>query len=253
MKKISVVMATNNGSRFIEKALDSVISQNYPDFEIIVVDDGSTDDTRWVIGGMQRKDYRVQYYQTENQGPGLARNLGVLKAVGEYVAFIDDDDIWDDKDKLKKQASFLDKHKDCVIAGSSETKIIDGLGRHIKDFSLPHNDEEIRKKILLKNCFINSSVMFRKKAFERVKGFKNMRLAEDYDLWLRMGRMGKFANIDTGVSYRIHASNASSKKKLEMYRTVLSLVKKYRNDYPRFPLAYLKARLRILHFYIFKK
>ena len=92
--------------------------------------------------------------------------------------------------------------------------------------------------------------MFKKVAFEKTTTFKNMRLAEDYDVWLQLGLQGKLANIDCPISYRQRQLSVSWQKKLEMYKAILKIIKTYRREYPRYWLGLLKGWGRIIHFWI---
>jgi glycosyltransferase involved in cell wall biosynthesis len=106
MPRVSVVLPVYNGERFIGEAIQSVLDQTFHDFELVVVDDGSTDNTETIVRQLKGP---IIYHRQENQGAGIARNLGVAFAQGEWIAFIDADDIWDTQ-KLSTQFEYLEKH-----------------------------------------------------------------------------------------------------------------------------------------------
>jgi len=107
---ISIIVPTYNRQNLIKDAIQSVVKQTYKDWELIIVDDGSTDNTKSIVSEYTKKDSRIRYFYKKNGGQGSARNLGVLESKGEYVAFLDSDDEWLE-DKLEKQISFLEKNK----------------------------------------------------------------------------------------------------------------------------------------------
>lgn len=119
MPKVSVVIPVFNGERFIKDAIDSVLAQTFKDLEVIVADDGSTDGTQGVVQGIAGK---VIYKRQANAGPVAARNLGVAHSSGEYVAFLDHDDLWY-PDKLEKQVAILDRHADIGLTCSEVDNI----------------------------------------------------------------------------------------------------------------------------------
>ena len=111
-KKVSIIVPTFNREKHLDTALRSVFNQTFVDFEVIVVDDGSTDGTEAVVEQYQGfYPEKVRYFYQSNRGPGSARNLGIQKAVGEYIAFLDSDDVWDSR-KLGHQVSFLEENPD---------------------------------------------------------------------------------------------------------------------------------------------
>lgn len=250
---ISVVLATRNGSKWLDRALGSVLSQTEMDIELIVVNDASTDNTGQKAKEWALKDSRIRVIElTENVGPGKARDRGIREAKGDYIALIDDDDFWISKDKLTLQKKYLNEHKECVIVGAYQTQLVDENEKILKYYYNPKTDAEIRQSILIKNKFVTSSVLFRKDAYMKVGGFAPLYLAEDYDLWLRIGLIGTFANI-TGAdtTYTVRESSASKKRKHELYRSILNIVWKNKNKYPNafLGLTYSVGRVLISFFF----
>jgi glycosyltransferase involved in cell wall biosynthesis len=246
--KISVIMAAYNSEKFIEKTINSILNQTYKDFELIVVNDGSNDSTAEIVTRLATKDPRITLLQKENGGTSSARNAGIDKSTGEYLAFIDADDVWDDVTKLEKQHAFLSTNIDYVLVGCSRVKLINSEDTLIKYFYLPKTDKEIRKAFLRKNCFIASTVMTRKEPVNSFAGFNNdYAIVEDYDLWLKIGTKGKMANLDSfTASYRVYNVSKSSSNRLKEYQEILKTVKEHRHDYPGFWIGYIKGELRIV-------
>ena len=249
LPSLSIILPTYNGSRFIAQAIDSVQKQTFPDWELIVIDDGSTDDTAHIIQTYVQNDPRITIIKQVNAGQGAARKNGIARAQGAYIALIDDDDIWQNPLKLENQMAFLFKHPDHVLVGSAKTELIDEDGKHIAWYENPQSDEDIRNHMLLKNCFITSSVVFSKAAYEAVGGFSDMRLSEDYELWLRMGKEGKLVNVDRAdVAYRVRRSSSSASRRLKLCANTLTLIVRNRKKYPHFLRAYTKGILRFPYY-----
>ena len=115
MKTVSVIIPAYNAENFISKAIESVLSQTFQDFEILVIDDGSTDQTKEVVAQyVCQFSEKVQYYYQTNKGPAAARNFGIAKAGGDFVSFLDSDDVWFDH-KLEEQIRFFDAHPHYVM------------------------------------------------------------------------------------------------------------------------------------------
>ncbi len=262
---ISVVLATKNGSKYIIRALDSVLKQVDVDLEIIVVSDGSTDETVAIVRDYMAEHGMVPFRLIElsqNIGPGLARNLAILggeaegktypECSGEYVAIIDDDDMWLNEQKLKNQLALLESDRGLALVGSQKTEFIREDGTHIYWLNNETDPEAIRISMLLQNPVVSSSVLFRKDIFKNLGGYKKMHLAEDYDLWLRIGQIGKISNAaDAEVKYTIRAGSASKEKRLAMAKIFIKLIFEYRNSYPGFLKAIIKAYLRTISDFIF--
>ena len=179
---ISVVIPTYNRVTFLKDAIDSVLAQTFLDFELIVVDDGSTDDTPKLLSSYNNK---VRVITQTNQGPSAARNRGIETAKGEWIAFLDSDDVWK-PDKLKKQAQFITDNPGTKICQTEEVWIRNGKRVN------PRKKHEMHSGWIYEQCLPRcivspSSVMIHKDVFEKVGLFDETMLAcEDYDLWLRV-------------------------------------------------------------------
>ena len=246
--KVSVILPTHNGSKYISKAIESVLSQSLEDLELIIIDDGSTDRTSEVVKEFTKKDKRIVFENNkENLGIQKTLNKGIQMARGEYVARIDDDDEWVYLDKLEEQTAFLDRHGNYVLVGTGVI-VVDEDRKELFRFMQPETDAEIRDKMLLKSCFTHSTVMFRKDTALEIGGYSEEEGAlhvEDYDLWLRLGVVGKLYNLrQYGIKFMLREGAISSKYKLEQFRKNVKLVVKYRKHYPNFSRSFLFANLR---------
>jgi len=183
MPKVSVIIPTYNRLPMVREAVDSVLAQDFEDFELIVVDDGSTDGTSEVI-----KQYggRVKLLQhSENRGVSTARNRGILQAKGKYLAFLDSDDLWV-KGKLKIQVAFLDDNPQYPLCYTDEIWIRRGKRVNPKRIHAKYSGWIFEKCLPL--CTISpSSAVMRKILFSKVGLFDEaLPVCEDYDFWLRV-------------------------------------------------------------------
>ena len=253
--KVSVIIATFNRESFIAECIESVSKQTFKDWEAIIIDDASTDNTENVVKKYIDADPRIRYYKSQtNQGISRARNKGLKLAKGIYIAALDSDDIWLDEDKLKNQVEFLDTNKDYALIGGGII-YIDKDSKPIKKTLFPIYDSLIRNIILQYNPFPHSTVLYRKDVALEVGGYteepiKSIRWnvsCEDYDLWLKIGIKHKFTNTPKAIAgYRVHGGNIARKKRLVIAAVVLELVKKYAKYYKRSYIGIIKAYLRLL-------
>jgi glycosyltransferase involved in cell wall biosynthesis len=199
---ISVILPIHNSEKYLREAIDSVFKQNYTPIELIAIDDGSTDGSSQII-----KDHtgNIQYYYQTNQGPAAARNLGIQKANGEFVTFIDGDDLWPD-DKLKNQMGCFEKFP--------ETEIVQGLVKRV-DILQPDGYAENNGEDQL---FIHSNLgamLIRRTVFDKIGLFdKTLTYHSDTDFWFRARESGIKIMVDKRVAliYRIHGQNHTSGK-----------------------------------------
>lgn len=248
MVRVSILLPTYNGASYIREAIDSVLNQSYHDWELIVTDDASTDNTGEIVREYVAKDARVRYERNEKnlRLPGNL-NKGLSLAHGEYIARIDEDDVWSDVDKLKKQTTFLDAHPDCVLIGTG-FRMVDEQGVHLRDVIPFADDARLRSSILSHNPFGHSTVLFRKAAVVELGGYDtDIRYGEDYDLWLRLGQKGSFAAIPE-ICMRYLARNGMSQKwtKWKQVRFHMGLLRRYGREYPGLMKALLRLFVYIL-------
>lgn len=230
-------MPVYNGSRYLGQAVDSVLNQTFSDFEFIIIDDASTDKSAEIIDEYAKKDQRVRVIKNErNLGIAKSLNKGLRESHGEYIARIDDDDIWSDKEKLRKQAGYLGQNPDCALVGTAMI-CVDADSQEIGRVQFATQDQKIREKILLANQFSHPSVLIRKKYLDE-SGFyseeKKYQHIEDYELWLRLGKKYKLANLpDYCLKYRINPQGISLKNQFRQRLAGLKLSTEYSKYYPR--------------------
>lgn len=204
MPKVSVIIPTHNRSELLRVAIQSVLNQTFEDFEIVVVDDASNDDTEDVVKGIG--DNRIEYIRHEtNRGEGGTRNTGVKNSKGEYIAFLDDDDEWLPA-KLQKQVAILD-HSSKEVGGVYCGWInFDGTTGRILCRKLASKRGNIFPELLYEFNILPSSLMFRKACFEKVGWFdESISSGLDHDMWLRIAKEFQIECIEEVLAkYRIH-------------------------------------------------
>ena len=194
MAKVSVLIPTYNRRAYVQEAIDSVLAQTYENFEIIVVDDGSTDGTGEAL--RERYGDRIQHVWQENAGESVARNRGAEMARGEYIGLLDSDDLWL-PEKLAEQIVLLDGNPDLVLV-FSQARLIDQAGNLVDapptNHDLQSADLEPDRMYVANSIHTGgSSVVMRRDVFCRSGGFDpTIRFGEDWDLWLRLVRTGSF-------------------------------------------------------------
>lgn len=242
MPKVSVIMSVYNCEKFLAQTIESVLNQSFLDFEFIIIDDCSTDSSKKIIENFQLKDKRIRFFANK-QNLGLTKNLnfGISVSIGEFIARVDGDDYWVDADKLQKQVSFLQNNPKVGLLGSY-ANMLDSAGKMKYVFRPPVSNISIRKQILIRNCFIHSSVMCRRQSILSSKGYsENEAYIEDYGLWLRIGQKFEMANLpEIMVNYRINLSGITQTRRIEQMERIFCLIKKYRNFYPNYWFAVLK-------------
>jgi len=217
--KVSVVIPTYNHARYVTWAVDSVLRQNYPNCEVIVIDDGSTDTTAQLL-----KAYgsRISYFYQENGGTSKALNHGLQRATGKYICWLSADDLFL-KGKIEKQVQLMESNPQVGFCYTSFVVIDEnGLRKYAADsYFFPTRQEMVVN--LYRGCFINgSSVMMRKEALEKVGNFdEGLPQAHDYDLWFRFLRHYPAGFIrEPLIAYRWHGENMSSQPDYECIRIV---------------------------------
>lgn len=221
---VSVIVTTYNRVSLLAETINSILSQTYSDFELIIVDNMSEDGTREYIGGMT--DARIHYFRNSNNGIiAVNRNFGIRHAKGRYVAFCDDDDLWL-PDKLNQQVSLLEMNLGVALCYTHAESFIGD-----RTLTLRMNRNVYRNhffELLRGNYIPNSSVLVRRKIFKEL-GFltEDPLLREDYEMWLRIARCYRFMGVDASlIRYRIHPSNVAgnrAKETLRAIRTVTSV------------------------------
>ncbi|MFA6427549.1 MAG: glycosyltransferase [Candidatus Magasanikbacteria bacterium] len=231
MFKVSVIMSVYNGARYLADAIDSILNQTYTDFEFIIINDGSTDNTAGILESYTAVDNRVRVLVNSSRlGLTLSLNKAIREARGVYIARMDADDI-SNKNRIAEQLNFFGQYSDVAVLGTS-ARIINENGKEIGIKSVLTGHKDIVKKMLFNNQFIHGSLMIKKSVFDDVgfydETFKN---SQDYELLLRAARKYTVANLDKKLIYRReHIQNISLSSKRQQYDAIRArwrAVKKY--------------------------
>ena len=213
---VSVIIPTYNRGWIIKEAIDSVLEQAFTDFELIVVDDGSDDNTADILHGFGND---IQVIRQSNRGVSAARNRGIRAAVGRWIAFLDSDDLWLPQ-KLLRQVDFFAAHTDAMICQTQEKWIRKGV--RVNPKARHHKFSGLIFERSLELCLVSpSAVMIRKDLFDDVGLFdESLPACEDYDLWLRISCRFPVYLIDTPLIIKRggHADQLSRAAGLDKYR-----------------------------------
>ncbi|WP_081733756.1 glycosyltransferase family 2 protein [Methylomonas sp. 11b] len=193
---ISAIMAVYNTERYLTEAIQSILSQSFTDFELVIVDDGSTDGSPEILRNLAQQDSRIKLITQVNAGIGAATQRGIVESQGEYIAIMDSDDI-SLPDRLKLQKQFLDQHPDIDAVGS-QWRMLHADGRDIGIDTHPTDSERISVLMYAFFSLHHPTTMIRRHALEKVGGYSVDRscLVPDYDLFMRMQLAGcRFANL----------------------------------------------------------
>jgi glycosyltransferase involved in cell wall biosynthesis len=237
---VSIVTAAWTRAQYIGIGIQSAIDQTFQDWELIIVDDGSPDNTAQVVAEWQKRDKRIKYIRLEHVGRiAVVSNAGLRAAQGEFVAILDDDDYWIDNRKLEKQVNFLRSHPDYIACGGW-FKIINGEGDNIGQAQKPETDEAIRKVMLTANGIANSTSMFRREPAGLYD--ESMPQFADWEFYLRLGKQGKLYNFpEYFLAYRMWRKGSSFVNQRANARTALTIFWMYRRDYPGVLRAFVIA------------
>ncbi|MBE9012338.1 glycosyltransferase [Pseudanabaenaceae cyanobacterium LEGE 13415] len=205
---ISVVIPAYNAEKTIQETIESVLNQTFENFEVIVINDGATDQTLEIIQSIQ--DPRIQVFSYANAGKSIARNRGIELSKGNYLAFLDADDLWT-PDKLKQQWQALQDHPDASVA-YSWTYFINENGKVLFSGTKYGNDSNIYHKLLVRNCLESgSNILVKRSAIAQISHFDpTLAKAEDWDFYLRLASQFKFVCVPKyQILYRVHEGSSS--------------------------------------------
>lgn len=244
--KVSIITPTYNSRKFISETIDSILSQSYTNWELLITDDCSTDDTVEIVKKYQKKDDRVKLYVLEkNGGAGVARNNSIGKATGRFIAFCDSDDVWK-KNKLRKQVAFMLKTQ-CNLSFSSYD-IVDESGNpkgRVKALG------KVTYKIMLRNNYIGClTAVYDTQKIGKVY-MPTIRKRQDWALWLKVLRKGKVAyGLEESLAVYRDRSNSISTNKLEMLKYNWSIYK----DVEKFSFIHsVWLMVQFIVYYLLKK
>lgn len=239
MPKVSVVIPAYNAIAYLPETIESVLKQTFTDFEVLIVNDGSSDNiVEWAAGV---KDSRVRLISQANQGVSAARNTGIAQAQGEYIAFLDADDLWEPT-KLEKQVCRLDDNPAIGLV-YTWTALIDPAGKLTGTVFCYEAEGNVWETILVHDIVCNgSSAMVRRSCFEVAGVFDpNLSSAADFDMWTRIAAHYPFAVVKELLVHYRKAPNTMSKNRQKMIQDFrLTLEKRYQSV----PLEFLYLRNR---------
>lgn len=249
----SVIVPAYNKGEMLGNTISSVLAQKFADYEMIIVDDGSTDNTAEIVRAF--KDPRIRYYYQPNSGlPAAARNNGIKYSRGRYIAFLDADDVWY-SDKLRRCYDVFNKYSDADLVCHDEL-IRNVSGTVIKKVSYgPYIPEMFRRLLFKGNCLSPSAVVVKQEALINdgpiFREYPEFFAAEDYDLWLRLSKKHKFYFIaETLGEYLLHDKNISSGEE-RYYNNQIAVVGKNFEEYmEKRALDRLLVNLRISKMYL---
>ena len=218
--KISVIMPAYNAEKYISEAIESILNQTFTDFEFIIINDGSKDDTAKIVKDYAEKDKRIKFIDNkENQGIVVVLNQGLSLACGEYIARMDSDDI-SHQDRFEKQVAYMDTHSECGVLstayhmfGSADKTVI--------------HPEYVGLLTLAKGCYVaHPAVMVRKNILDKYElaYSQDFKFVEDYELWSRVIMFTEIHNLtEVLLEYRWHGGNISiehSKRQSELTKRI---------------------------------
>lgn len=219
--RVSVLMPVYNAEPYLAEAVESILGQTFPDFELLAVNDGSTDGSLDTLRRFEARDARVRVISRPNTGYLVALNEMLGVARGEYVARMDADDV-SLRDRLQRQVRALDSDPGLACVGGA-CEMIDAAGRRLVDLSMPVRDEEIQRACLEGHTAIcHPAATMRRAHVQAVGGYDPaMYTAEDLDLWLKLGERGRLANLpEVVLRYRLHPGSVSEQRRGEQRDTM---------------------------------
>tara|TARA_Y100000741_G_C18243163_1_gene554429 strand:- start:725 stop:1624 length:900 start_codon:yes stop_codon:yes gene_type:complete len=221
----SIVVTTYNSENFIKRALSSIFSQTYQNFEIIIVDNSSTDNTKKIIQDFSQD--KIRFFEVKNDGViGYSRNKGINHSNADWIAFLDSDDTWEPK-KLDIVKQVIEKNPNIILACHNEWHIFNNSKKELQHG--PYERDMYKKLVFDGNCLSTSAVTLRRDIAIKVKGFserKDFITTEDYEFWIRLSKEGKFFFIDE-ILGSWYAYKGSESSKINIHANALLSVMEY--------------------------
>jgi glycosyltransferase involved in cell wall biosynthesis len=228
---VNIILPTYNRAQLIARAIKSLLNQTYQDFEIIVVDDGSTDNTEEVVKKID--DKRIRYIRhKENKGAATARNTGIKAAKAQYIAFQDSDDEWL-LEKIEKQIiAFKNVSPKVGVVYTGFWKIQDNKKIYMHSFNIKSKEGDIHESLLKGNFIATPATLIKKECFERIGMFdEKLPTLEDWELWIRISKYYHFKYIDEPLLISYYSLGGVNEPNLPIKAKALKLIlKKHFND-----------------------
>jgi glycosyltransferase involved in cell wall biosynthesis len=222
---ITVLLSVFNGRQYLRQAIQSILDQTFTDFEFLIINDGSTDDSLKILNAFALGDPRIRIISRSNRGLTVTLNEGIALARGEFIARMDADDIAM-PDRLEKQLAYLRANPACVLLGS-RVMLVDPNGSPIEEICLHKSHEEIDTALMSHGWpMVHPAVMMRTRALRSIGGYcEAFRTNQDHDLFLRLAEYGRVANLpDMLLKYRQHKKSISAANLLQGHDPLASIL-----------------------------
>jgi glycosyltransferase involved in cell wall biosynthesis len=239
---VSVIITNYNYAAYVGFAITSAIRQTYPNIEILIVDDGSTDNSRQILSTWAQRDSRIRVFYQKNSGQAAATNRGIMEARGEFVAFLDADDVWY-SEKLGRQIPLFADPEVGVVYSAARLIDLDGVDYGVRPTRRISKAKSFLHEIILENFIPFTSAIVRKECFLKA-GLLNSqyRVCTDYDLWLRMAKFYKFDCVEEClIGYRARPDSLSGNPS-EMLRVAREITEVF---YLQNPQSFQKNFIRM--------
>lgn len=234
---VSIIIPTYNRSHLIGRAIMSVLNQSFQDFELIVVDDGSSDDTEARILDFQIQDKRIRYFRHNvNKGPAAARNTGIGLASGRYIAFQDSDDEWM-ADKLEKQVNILNKSSsDIGMVYTGFVRVFSHKKVYVPSARIKKKEGDLHHELVGGNFIGMPTVLIKKECFEKVGIFdEHLPSLEDWELFIRVSKYYKFICIDEPLVITYESEDSISRVKTSNVKALKTIIEKHYESFRKVP------------------
>lgn len=215
---VNVFMPCYNSEKYIGQAIESILGQSYTDFKLVIIDDGSTDNSVEIINRYAEGDSRIRLLKNGvNRGIVFTRNRGLDECQCDYMALMDSDDVAT-PDRLEKEVAFLKENKDIVVVGGLYQLMNESGELRPEKLRLTESDEEIRARMLFANVMANGTVLFRKKKIDQanIRYREHLHASEDYLFWCEVLNIGKICNMgEIFQYYRVHENSLEHRSNRE--------------------------------------
>ncbi|MHB8261599.1 MAG: glycosyltransferase family 2 protein [Bacteroidia bacterium] len=227
MPEISVILPVYNAADYLAEAIESILSQSYQNFELLLINDGSTDNSKNIINSYS--DTRIRYFENDgNKGPSYTRNLGLIHSKGDYISFLDADDMAL-PNKLEQQLTFMKQHHEVGVCGC----YAEYFGDRVGTWQYPVSNKEIRCRLMWGSSIIMSAAFIRKNtlANNNIQFSDKYLPTEDFKLWVEMSKVSQLHNIpEVLVKYRTHRQQITVTKEKLMNETKTKIILEQLSD-----------------------
>ena len=209
--KISVILPVYNSQEFLSQSINSILNQTYKNFELIIINDGSTDNSKEICKYFSKKDNRIIFIDKDHEGLTKSLNKALKIAKGKYIARQDADDV-SLPERFEKQINWFLKNERRVLCGTN-CKILNNNNFYKNNKSLKFTNSGIKKKLKYSNCFVHSTAMFLRNSSQKLGNYdENLEYAQDYDLWWKLATLGEVGNLNEKLLILRNRENSISVK-----------------------------------------